>query len=53
ARGSGVTEKDVRQLLKEFKGMKENVKMMKGNRGFRKMLKAQMKSDTPFNLDDE
>ncbi len=53
ARGSGSTEADVRHMLKEFKSMKENVKMMKGNRGFRKMLKAQMKSGSAFNLDEE
>ena len=44
ARGSGRSDQDVRALLKEFKAMKKNLKEIQGNRGFKKMLKAQMKS---------
>jgi signal recognition particle subunit SRP54 len=44
ARGSGKSEADVRALLKEYKGMKKNLKAFHGNRGFKKMLKAQMKA---------
>ena len=50
AKGSGRTESDVRGLLKEFKTMKNNMKMMKGNRGFKKMLKSQIKAGN-FGLD--
>lgn len=51
ARGSGKTEAEVRGLLKEFKMMKNNVKMMKGNRGFKKMMKQQMRAGN-FGLDE-
>jgi signal recognition particle subunit SRP54 len=44
ARGSGRSEADVRALLKEYKGMKKNLKAFHGNRGFKKMLRAQMKA---------
>ncbi len=44
SRGSGKTDHDVRSLMKEFKGMKKNLKEIQGNRGFKKMLKAQMKT---------
>ncbi|MCL4314496.1 MAG: signal recognition particle receptor subunit alpha [Candidatus Thermoplasmatota archaeon] len=43
ARGSGKNEQDVRSLLKEFKSMKKNLKELQGNRGFKKMLRSQMK----------
>ncbi|MEM0155282.1 MAG: signal recognition particle protein Srp54 [Thermoplasmataceae archaeon] len=52
ARGSGKSEAEVRNLLKEYKGMKNNFKMIKGNRGFKKMLRAQMKAGN-FGLDEE
>ena len=52
ARGSGKTEADVRNLLKEYKGMKNNLKLMKGNRGFKKMLRSQMKAGN-FGLEEE
>ncbi|MGC8609566.1 MAG: signal recognition particle protein Srp19, partial [Thermoplasmata archaeon] len=51
ARGSGVHEEDVRTLLKEFKTMKNNIKMMKGNRGFKKMMQSNIRSGN-FSLDD-
>ncbi len=51
ARGSGVREEDVRSLLKEFKAMKNNIKMMKGNRGFKKMLRSNIGAGN-FGLDD-
>ncbi len=51
SRGSGKTEPEIRALLKEFKMMKNNVKMMKGNRGFKKMLKQQMRAGN-FGLDE-
>ena len=44
SRGSGRTEADIRGLLREFKAMKNNLKAMKGNRGFKKMMRAQIKS---------
>ena len=44
ARGSGKEETDVRALLKEFKGMKNNLKALKGNRGFKKLMKSQIKA---------
>ena len=54
ARGSGTEEQDVRNLMKEFKAMKENAKMMKGNRALKKMLKNQMKgSDLLSGIDLE
>ncbi|CAC11655.1 probable signal recognition particle protein [Thermoplasma acidophilum] len=51
ARGAGVREEDVRMLLKEFKAMKNNMKMMKGNRGLKKMLQANFRSGN-FGLED-
>ncbi len=45
SRGSGTQEQEVRNLLKEFKAMKENAKMMKGNRALKKMLRGQMKGN--------
>ena len=44
SRGSGRSETDIRGLLREFKAMKNNLKAMKGNRGFKKMMRAQIKS---------
>lgn len=44
ARGSGRSDEEVRALLKEFKSMKKNIKQLQGNRNFKKMLRAQMKS---------
>ena len=38
-------------LESEYKAMKENLKMMKGNRGFKKLLKNQIKSGN-FGLDE-
>ena len=40
----------MRSLLKEFRSMKKNIKQLQGNRNFKKMLKAQMKSGD-FGLD--
>jgi signal recognition particle subunit SRP54 len=45
SRGSGTSEQDVRNLLKEFRAMKENAKMMKGNRALKKMMRGQMKGN--------
>ena len=45
SRGSGTQEQDVRNLLKEFRAMKENAKLMKGNRALKKMMRGQMKGD--------
>ncbi|EQD26768.1 signal recognition particle protein, partial [mine drainage metagenome] len=50
SRGSGRKEEEIRSLLKEFKSMKKNIKQLQGNRNFKKMLKAQMKSGD-FGLD--
>jgi signal recognition particle subunit SRP54 len=44
ARGSGREETDVRNLLREFKAMKNNLKAMKGNRGFKKLMRNQIKA---------
>ncbi len=41
--GSGKGENNVRALLKEYRAMKNNMKMIKGNRNFKKMLKASIK----------
>ncbi|EQD49027.1 signal recognition particle protein, partial [mine drainage metagenome] len=49
--GSGKTEQDVRALLKEYRGMKENAKMMRGNRALKKMLKNQYSGDMPNPFD--
>lgn len=51
AKGSGRGEEEVRGLLKEFKSMKKNIKQLQGNRNFKKMLKAQMRSGN-FGLDN-
>jgi len=51
SRGSGRKEEEIRSLLKEFKSMKKNIKQLQGNRNFKKMLKAQMKSGD-FGLDN-
>ena len=51
SRGSGRSEADIRSLLREFKAMKNNLKAMKGNRGFKKMMRAQIKSGN-FGLED-
>ncbi|MCL4312228.1 MAG: signal recognition particle protein Srp54 [Candidatus Thermoplasmatota archaeon] len=51
AAGSGQGEKNVRQLLKEYNAMKKNMKAMKKNRNFKKMLKSQLKGGN-FSLDD-
>ncbi len=51
SRGSGRTDADIRGLLREFKAMKNNLKAMKGNRGFKKMMRAQIKSGN-FGLED-
>ncbi len=50
SRGSGKSETDIRMLLREFKSMKNNLKALKGNRGFKKMLKNQIRSGD-FGLD--
>ncbi len=49
--GSGKEESNVRELLKEYRAMKNNLKMMKGNRNFRKLLKSQIKGGD-FSLDN-
>ena len=51
ARGSGRSETDIRSLLREFKAMKNNMRAMKGNRGFKKMMRSQIKSGN-FGLED-
>ena len=50
SRGSGRPETDIRGLLREFKAMKGNLKAMKGNRGFKKMMRSQIRSGN-FGLD--
>ncbi len=45
SRGSGTREQDVRNLMKEFKAMKNNAKMMRGNRQLKKMLNSQMRGN--------
>ncbi|MGP6219650.1 signal recognition particle protein Srp54 [Caldiplasma sukawensis] len=42
AMGSGTSEQDVRNLLKEYRAMRDNAKMMSSNRALKKMLKNQM-----------
>jgi signal recognition particle subunit SRP54 len=49
--GSGRSEEEIRGLLREFKAMKKNVKAMKGNRGFKKLLKNQIRGGN-FSLDN-
>ncbi len=49
--GSGKSEANIRELLKEYRAMKNNLKMMKGNRNFRKLLKSQIKGGD-FSLDN-
>ncbi|AAT43480.1 signal recognition particle protein Srp54 [Picrophilus oshimae] len=49
--GSGKDEREVRALLKEYNAMKNNMKMIKSNRNFKKLLKSQMKSGN-FGLED-
>lgn len=44
AKGSGKEEIDVRNLLREFRAMKNNLKAMKGNRGFKKLMRSQIKA---------
>ena len=51
AHGSGREEADVRTLLREFKAMKNNMKAMKGNRGFKKLLRSQIRSGN-FGMDE-
>ncbi|GGM71796.1 signal recognition particle protein [Thermogymnomonas acidicola] len=51
ARGSGRPESEVRELLREYKAMKNNLKMLKGNRGIRKLMRAQFRNGN-FSLDD-
>jgi signal recognition particle subunit SRP54 len=51
AAGSGQGERNVRQLLKEYNGMKKNMKAMKKDRNFKKLLKNQLKGGN-FSLDD-
>lgn len=51
SKGSGKSEAEIRGLLREFKGMKNNLKAMKGNRGFKKMMRNQIRSGN-FGLDE-
>lgn len=51
SRGSGKDETEIRGLLREFKAMKKNLKAMRGNRGFKKMMRNQIRSGN-FGLDD-
>ncbi len=53
SRGAGTSEQDVRNLMKEFKAMKNNAKMMKGNRQLKKMLNAQMRGNPDLLKDFE
>ncbi len=42
----------MRELLREYKAMKNNLKMLKGNRGgIRKLMRAQFRNGN-FSLDD-
>ncbi len=50
-KGSGQGETNVRQLLKEYNAMKKNMKALKKNRNFKKMLKTQLKGGN-FSLED-
>jgi signal recognition particle subunit SRP54 len=51
ARGSGVREKDVRQLISQWKRSKKMMKGMTGNRQMSKQMKRMMK-DTDMDLDE-
>ncbi len=51
SKGSGKAETEIRGLLREFKAMKNNLKAMKGNRGFKKMMKNQIRAGN-FGLDE-
>jgi len=39
AKGSGISSKDIRELIKQYKQSKKLVKMLKGNKGMEKMMK--------------
>ncbi len=47
ARGSGCSEKEVREFLSQFEKMEKMVTMFKKNRGFRKKMEKMMKGGIP------
>jgi len=47
ARGSGCTEKEVREFLSQFEKMEKMMTMFKRNRGFRKKMEKMMKGGIP------
>ncbi len=47
ARGSGCTEKEVREFLSQFEKMEKMMGMFKRNRGFRKKMEKMMKGGIP------
>jgi signal recognition particle subunit SRP54 len=52
ARGSGFNSTDVKELLKDYKRIKDMAKNLKGNRKIISMMKKQMKGDFAQNLND-
>ena len=47
ARGSGCTEKEVKEFLSQFEKMEKMMGMFKKNRGFRKKMEKMMKGGLP------
>jgi signal recognition particle subunit SRP54 len=50
AKGSGVNEKDVRELLAQWNRSRKMMKGIRGNRQLRKQMKSMMSDDTDFEL---
>ncbi len=50
AKGSGVNEKDVRELLAQWNRSRKMMKGIRGNRQLRKQMKSMMGDDTDFEL---
>ena len=50
AKGSGVNEKDVRELLAQWNRSRKMMKGIKGNRQLRKQMKSMMGDETDFDL---
>ena len=50
AKGSGVNEKDVRELLAQWNRSRKMMKGIRGNRQLRKQMKSMMSDDTDFDL---
>jgi signal recognition particle GTPase len=47
ARGSGCSEKDVREFLSQFEKMEKMMSMFRKNRGFRKKMEKMMAGASP------